>query len=345
MAKPRLEQEIYVGLIGCGTVGSGVVDGFYQRRLSPGVVLKTVAVEDLSKPRNCTFPQGTILTGNALEIIEDPKISIVVEVMGGTDKASEYVKSALRDGKHVVTANKVLLGQDLPELFDLTRESGSSLSFEASVCGAIPVIRTLQEYLKVQRINSVKGIVNGTTNYILTEMEERNLDLDIALKQAQELGYAEKDPTDDIEGYDARSKLSVIASIASGTHIRPQDIPCWGITNIKIEDILLEKKRDRAYKLIALAYRDPNNLWHAKVAPSIVDKDDPLRCIRGVFNALTIEADLAGPLTLIGRGAGKKPTSGAVLADILHAASHARYGIPDILPEIKRQEAKEAVLV
>lgn len=224
------ERPIYAGMIGMGIVGGGVAKSFAEGRFDPeGIILKTVAVRNPFKSRDVYLPSSAKLTDNAYSIIEDTAIDIVIEAMGGTNEAREYVFQALKAGKHVVTANKALLGEDLPKLFDLAREKGVSLSFEAAVCGAIPVIGNLRDYLRLQRITSIKGILNGTTNYILSRMED-GMDFDAALEEAQGLGIAEANHSLDTGGFDARSKLAILASIASGTHIRPDDIPCRGIT-------------------------------------------------------------------------------------------------------------------
>lgn len=332
------KESVHVGLIGYGNVGGGVVQYFAEDRFeSSGVVLKTVAVKDPSKIRDVPLPASVKLTADAASIIDDPEIGIVVELIGGADLAKDYSFRTLEAGKHLVTANKALLGEYLPDLYDCAREKEVSLNFEASVCGAIPVIQTLRDYLRPQRITRIKGILNGTTNYILTQMED-GLDFNTALKAAQDLGIAESNHVLDTGGFDTQSKLAILASIASGTHIRPNSIPCRGITEVKLEDIAFARDFSRGYAIKLLASAEQHDgTWNVQVNPTLVSKDNPLSAVPGKLNSVTIEGDFSGPLTFTGFGASRKPTAGAVISDILHAAEHIRYGTPDYLPRLKRQ--------
>lgn len=332
------KELVTVGMIGMGSVGGGVVQSFSEGRFDPyGIILKTVAVKDPSKVRDIRVPDSIHLTGDASSIINDPEIDIVVEVMGGTDEARDYIFQALRNKKHVVTANKAALGEDLPELFDLAREKEVSLSFEAAVCGAIPVIGNLREYLSLQRVDSITGVLNGTTNYILSRMED-GLDFARALEEAQGLGIAEANHLLDTGGYDTRSKLAILASIASGAHIKPGDIPCRGITEVRLEDIVFAREFGQGYaiKLLASA-KQHDGTWDIQVGPALISRDNPLASVRGKLNAVTIESDLSGPLTFTGFGASREPTAGAVNADIWHATEHVRYRTPDYLPHLRRK--------
>lgn len=334
----KKERGINVGIIGRGVVAGGVIKCFDEGRFAPlGVVLKTVAVRDLSKPRDIKLPSSARQTGDANSLLEDPDIDIVVELMGGTEEARDYTYRGLEAGKHWVTANKALLGEDLPRLFNLARKKGVSLSFEASVCGAIPVIQNLRDYFRLQRITSITGILNGTTNYILTRMEG-GMDFESALNEAQGLGIAEANHILDTGGFDTRSKLAVVASIASGIHIKPENIPCVGITEVRLEDIAFARRYGQGYavKLLASA-KQQNGSWSVQVGPALVSQDNPLAGIRGKLNSITIEGDLSGPLTFTGFGASREPTAGAVVADILHAAEHIRFGTADYLPVLKTQ--------
>lgn len=335
----RVDREsINVGMIGRGTVAEGVIDCFRQGRFDRyGIVLKMVAVRNPSKSRDVELPDSAKQTTDASFIIEDPSINIVVELMGGTEKAREYTYEALKRDKHVVTANKALLGEDLPELFDLAREREVSLNFEASVCGTIPVIQTIREYLLLQKIKRIRGIFNGTTNYILTKMED-NVDFHLALKEAQGMGVAEENHILDTGGFDTRSKLAILASLASGTHIQPESIPCRGITEVTLADIAFAREFEGGYAIKLLASAEQHDgTWSIEVGPKLISKNHLLALVSGVTNAVTIDGDLSGPLTLSGAGASRYPTAAAVIADISHAAHHVRYHIPDFLPELKRQ--------
>lgn len=329
---------VNVGLIGFGNIGTGVVSCFREGRFEPsGVVLKTVAVRDPSRPRGVHLPDSVKLTGDAGSIIADPAIDIVVELMGGTYLAREYSFMALEAGKHLVTANKAVLGEDLPQLFDRARENQVSLNFEASVCGAIPVIQNLRDYLRLQRVISIKGILNGTTNYILTKMGD-GMDFDAALKEAQDLGIAEANHILDTGGFDTRSKLAILASIASGTHIKPESIPCRGMTEVRLEDIAFAREFGKGYAVKLLASAEQHDgTWSVQVSPALINRDNPLASIRGKLNSVTIEGDLSGPLTFTGFGASREPTASAVISDILHAAGHVRYHTPDFLPSLNKQ--------
>ncbi len=331
-------------MIGCSNVGGGVVNAFFDHRFNPSdVVLRAVAVKDLSKIRDDVhFPKATRLTDNPYSLIDDRKIDIIVEVMGGDTDAYTYTLEGFYAHKHWVTANKKLLGKHFPDIIEAANRNGVSLSFEASVCGAVPVIRTLTEYLKHQTVMGLRGIVNGTTNHILTQMEG-GVDFASALKEAQNLGIAESDPTDDIEGFDARSKLAILGSIAAKKHIEPESIPCTGIANITSEEIAAARDNNCAIKLLASAQKI-DGTWVVQVAPTLVHRDDPLASVPGKLNSITIDGDLSGPLTLTGYGASRNPTAGAVIADIAHAIEHVRFGIPDSLPNLNNRSLVTASL-
>lgn len=330
------KERINVGLIGCGVVGGPVAKGLLEGRLAEQrVFLKTIVVRDTSKPREgINFSN---ITDDPNAVLEDPEIDIVVEVMGGLDPARSYNMRALDAGKQLVTANKQLLGEDLPDLYDLAREKGVSISYEASVCGTIPIIRTLREYYIPQTIKGVSGIVNGTCNYILTRMAE-GLDFDSALREAQELGYAEANPRNDLDGSDSCSKLALLASNITKVHIKPSQILKRGIYGVTLDDILYADRLGYTVKLLASA-EQYNGTWSIQVAPALVRKTNPLASVNGSFNAISVESDLSDIITFEGRGAGGDPTAAAVLADTAHAAEHARYGIPDQLPKLARHVA------
>lgn len=330
------KRPVCIGIIGFGTVGSGVVNFFKEGKGKEfGVVLKKVVVLNIKKDRKVKFSN---LTEDAYSIINDPEIDIVVEVMGGTGKAREYIFKALESGKSVVTANKTVLSQDLPKIFKLASKNQVSLGFEASAGGGIPIIRTLLGY-KGQNITGLAGILNGTTNFILTRMED-GMDFNSALHIAQEKGFAEANHVLDTGGFDSQAKLSILASLILNTHIKPEHILCQGITEVSPVDIDFASKfeledRGRGYsvKLLAQA-RKHNGTWTLNVGPVIVNKDHPLASVRDEVNAVTIEGDLSGPQTYIGKGAGTKPTTSAVISDILRIAQNLQQQTYDILPKL-----------
>lgn len=330
-------RPVGVGVIGCSNVGGGVVNVFYEGRFnSENAILRAVAVKNLSKLReDIHFPKTARITDDPYSLIDDPQIDIIVEAMGGDTDAKDYTFAGLHAGKHWVTANKKLLGEYFPDIIDAAKENNVSLSFEASVCGAIPIIRTLTEYLKLQTVTELRGIVNGTTNHILTRMEG-GMNFITALQEAQSLGIAEEDPTDDIEGYDARSKIAILASIAVRRHIKPESIPCKGIAKVTLEDIAAARADNYVIKLLASA-QQADGIWNVRVAPTLVDQDDLLAKVSGTFNSVTIKSDLSVLLILSGYGASRNPTAGAVIADISHAIEHFRFRIPESLPSLDRQ--------
>lgn len=330
------KRKINVGVIGFGTVGSGVVRYFKEGRAkSFGVVLKKVAVSDIKKTRKLKFHN---ITADVYSIINDPDIDIVVEVMGGIGKAENFIFDALSKGKSVVTANKAVVAQDMPKLFKLAREKQVSLGFEGSVGGGIPIIRTLLGY-RGQTVTGLAGILNGTTNFILTRMES-GMDFASALKTAQEKGFAEANHILDTGGFDTQAKLSILASLILNTHIKPETIPCRGITQVCPVDIDFASKfeveeggRGYAIKLLAQALQY-DGTWSLGVGPVLVSKDHPLASVRDEVNAVTIEGDLAGPQTFIGKGAGTNPTTSAVISDILRIAQNLNQQIYDVLPTL-----------
>lgn len=328
-------KDVKVGMLGLGNVAGGVANRFAQSLLEHDIHLKTIAVRDPHKVRNdIHLGVSTRLTDDPLAVLCDPEIDIVVELTGAENEiAKDFIATALRGGKHVVTGHKQVLGEYLPYFNVLARANDVSLSYEASVCGTIPVMRTFEYLTRVQRVGRVEGIINGTTNSILTKMGE-GMTFDSALREAMESGVAEPDPTDDIEGYDARAKLAILATLASGFHIRSANIPCQGIAKITLEDVTAAWEKGGVIKLLASA-RKEDGIWSAQVRPEFIPNGNPLAAVTGTFNSVTIEADLSGPITLYGKGAGRYPTAAAVLADILHASEHVRYKTPDYLPNFK----------
>jgi homoserine dehydrogenase len=316
------DAPVRIGLAGFGTVGSGLVTilernaDWIRRRLGRGLALKKVLVRDVSKPRAVALPDGVALTADPDALVADPEIDIVVELMGGIDAAFALIHKALCAGKHVVTANKALLAERGPELFALAAQKGLGLYYEASCAGAIPIVETLKESLAGNRIKSIIGILNGTANYILSSMSDKGLPFADALRKAQELGYAEADPTLDIEGLDAAHKLILLIRLAYGQNLPLSRLFVEGITRVTPEDIRFADEFGYVIKLIGQVHEAGGKLV-AGVCPMLVHKDFLLASVKGPYNAVRVEGDAAGSILLHGRGAGDLPTGSAVLADIM----------------------------
>jgi len=339
-------ERVRIGLLGCGNVGAALVDLVDSRsdaiaaRTGLRLELARVAVRSLAKERPVELPDG-VLTLDAAGLVVDPDIDVVVEVIGGIEPARELVLAALKAGKPVVTGNKELLANVGADLFAAAEEAGVDLLFEASVAGGIPFIRPLRESLAGERIDRIMGIVNGTTNYILTRMTEAGASYADALSEAQTLGYAERDPTADVEGHDAAAKAAIIASIAFGVRVVAGDVHDEGISGITTADIDYAAKMGFVIKLLAIAEQhggpDPGADGHAgevavRVHPAMVPAEHPLASVRDSFNAVFVEGAAVGDLMFYGRGAGGAPTASAVLGDVIDAAlnrtrgSHASVG-------------------
>ncbi|HXG36899.1 MAG TPA: homoserine dehydrogenase, partial [Dehalococcoidia bacterium] len=273
------------------------------------------------------LPEGAI-TAEASDVLGDTSIQIVVEVMGGEHPAYEYVKEALFRGRYVVTANKEIMAKHGPELLALAAEKGVELFYEASVGGGIPIISPLKRDLSANELKSLRAIINGTTNYILTRMDKEGLDFNEALRQAQALGYAEADPTNDVEGHDAVYKLAILAGLAFRTAVRPEAIFREGITRISSRDFRYARELGYAIKLLAVARRDPEGRVQARVHPTLLAEDELLAKVEGVLNAVEVEGDLMGKVLFQGPGAGASPTTSSVMADVLDAAQAICSGRP-----------------
>lgn len=325
-------KTINIGLIGFGTVGTGVVKllkgqaPLLERRLAARLRLKRIADLDLTKPRDVEV-DPKILTTDAREIIEDPAIDIVIELIGGTTAAREVSLAALRSGKHLVTANKALLATHGLELFRAAAEKRVDLGFEASVCGGIPIIRAVREGLVANRIHSIEGIVNGTCNYILTKMTELGAPFAEVLKEAQDQGYAEANPSLDIDGIDAAHKLQILASIAYGGSVDFNAIHVEGIRGIDPDDIQYAKELGYRVKLLAIA-KETDGEIEVRVHPTLIPEDHLLASVGGVFNAVYIIGDATGSLMFYGRGAGQLPTASAVVSDVVEIAQNILYQRP-----------------
>jgi homoserine dehydrogenase len=334
-------EPVRVGLLGCGNVGAALVELVRTRsddiaaRTGLALEVARVAVRSVTKERSVALPDG-VLTHDAAGVVTDPGIDVVVEVIGGIEPARELTLDAIKAGKPVITANKELLANVGAELFAAADHAGVDLLFEAAVCGGIPVIRPLRESLAGERIHRVMGIVNGTTNYILTRMTEGGASYADALSEAQSLGYAERDPTADVEGYDAAAKAAIIASIAFGVRVVAGDVTNEGIAHITRADIDYAAKMGYVIKLLAIAeQRDGSegNEVGVRVHPAMVPAEHPLASVRDSFNAVFVEGAAVGDLMFYGRGAGGFPTASAVLGDLIDAAvnrargSHASIGV------------------
>lgn len=320
------DDVVKVGLLGCGHVGGALVrliaehGDVIEARSGVRLEVTRVAVRNLALEREVPLP-ASVFTHDANEVVTDPDVDLVVEVIGGIEPARELIVQALKAGKPVVTANKELLANVGQELFETAEGAGVDLLFEASVAGGIPLIRPLRESLAGDRIRRVMGIVNGTTNYILTRMTESGASFSDALAEAQTLGYAERDPTADVEGYDAAAKAAIIASIAFGARVVAGDVYREGISELTDADIASARELGYVVKLLAVAEEHPEGIA-VRVHPTMLPAQHPLAAVRESFNALFIEADAVGELMLYGRGAGGGPTASAVLGDVIDAAKN-----------------------
>ena len=320
------QRTIRIGLLGCGNVGGALVPLIEQQadtieaRTGLRLEITRVAVRNVSRDRGVTLADG-ILTRDAMAVVTDPDIDLVVEVIGGIEPARELIATALAAGKPVVTGNKELLANVGTELFALADEHGVDLLFEAAVAGGIPLIRPLRESLRGEPISRVMGILNGTTNFILSKMSEEGAEYGAALAEAQELGYAERDPTADVEGFDAGAKAAIIATIAFGAKVVAGDVYHEGISGITAADIAVAKRLGYVVKLLGIAERDPvSGDIAVRVHPAMVPLHHPLASVRESFNAVFVEGDAVGQLMFYGRGAGGGPTASAVLGDVIDAA-------------------------
>lgn len=314
-----------IAVMGYGTVGSGVVEIINKR----GALMEGKCAPDALSVKYILdlrdFP-GDInadkFTKDFNEIANDDSVKIVVETMGGINPAFDFCARALKSGKHVVTSNKELVAEKGLELLSLAKENNVNFMFEASVGGGIPILRPLSVCLAANEILSVNGILNGTTNFILTKMISDNMSFETALKIAQDNGYAEKDPTADVEGHDACRKICILAALCFGNHIYPKDVHCEGITNIMLEDVAYAASADAVIKLIGTAAKLSDGKIYILVSPALVRKTSQLSKVDDVFNAVLVDGDSTGEVVFYGKGAGKLPTASAVVADIIDCANH-----------------------
>jgi homoserine dehydrogenase len=315
---------INVGIIGFGTVGSGTVrillenKKVLEERLGFEINLKKIATRNVNKERGVRVSEG-VVTADVNDILNDPDIHIVAELVGGITPAKDFILQAISKGKHVVTANKALLATEGKEIFKAAQKAGVEIGFEASVAGGIPIIKVVREGLIANRIHAVYGIINGTSNYILTKMTEENVEFSDALKEAQKLGYAEADPTMDIEGIDSAHKLAILAFLSYGISIPFEDIFVEGISQIETQDIEFASELGYKVKLLAIAKESDNEI-ELRVHPTMLPKDYLIAKVEGAFNAIYVEGDATGSTLYYGRGAGDMPTGSAVVSDIASIA-------------------------
>ncbi len=314
-------EEIKLGILGMGTVATGLINILDMNsskitgNLNKKITIEKVLVKNKNKSRNVNL-SADVYTTDAYEVIENPDVKIIVELIGGINPAREYIKAALKNKKNVVTANKALLATYGDELEKLANDNDVKLMYEASVGGGIPIINTMSDYLSSNEINQIVGIINGTTNYILTQMSENGLEYEQAVKQAQDLGFAEADPSSDVDGDDAAYKIAIMSTIAFGQRVNINDIPKEGIKRISKEDISYAKELGYEIKLLASAVKNGNEV-ELRVHPAFIPHDHPLSTVKNEFNAVFLKGNAIGELMLYGKGAGSLPTGSAVLGDIM----------------------------
>ena len=324
-----MSRKIYAAILGAGTVGTGVyklcqsMKDDVISKTGAELVVKKVLVRNLDKDRDPIDRE--LLTDNWKDIIEDKDIEIVIELMGGTTPAKQYILEALEAGKQVVTANKDLLAEHGEEVMGMADKMHADLQFEAAVAGAIPIIRPLKQSMAGNNITEIIGIVNGTTNYILTKMTESGMNYKDALAKATELGYAEADPTADVEGYDAGRKMAIMSSIAFNSRVTFNQVYTEGITKITAEDIKYAKEFGYVIKLLGLARNTPDGI-EVKVHPMLIDENHPLATVRDSFNAVFVHGEASDDTMFMGRGAGQMPTASAVMGDIIDVCRNIFHG-------------------
>jgi homoserine dehydrogenase len=319
-------KTLKVGMLGCGVVGSQIARLLVENksdltsRAGANLELVKVAVKNINTKREGI--SSSLLTDDAKSVVDDPEIDLIIEVIGGISPAKELILTAIKNGKSVVTANKALLAQAGAELYTAADNANVDLYYEAAVAGAIPILRPLRESLVGDQVHRIMGIVNGTTNYILTKMDESGTAFDDALKQAQALGFAEADPTADVEAIDAASKAAILAGLAFHSRVSDADVYREGITKITATDVKVAKAMDMVIKLLAIAELTPEGEISVRVHPALISRTHPLASVRESFNAVFVEAKSAGQLMFYGKGAGGEPTASAILGDLVAVARH-----------------------
>jgi len=329
-------RKIKVGIIGFGTIGSGVVKilassrDLIRQRLGAEVEVIKIADLDITSDRGVEV-NSSLLTTDAKEVIDNPDVNVVVELMGGYEPARSFMLQAIAGGKHVVTANKALIAKHGDEIFAAVEDQQVSIGFEAAVAGAIPIIRLIREAFVANGIITIEGIVNGTANYILSKMSDEQCDFDVALKEAQEKGFAEADPTFDIEGIDSAHKISILTRLAYGTPVNCDDITVQGISGITIDDIECAREFGYRIKLLAISKFNGKSV-DIRVHPAMIPQSHPMANVNGVLNAVRVCDNLMEENVLIGHGAGSLPTGSAVVADIVEIARDILAGTKDRVP-------------
>lgn len=346
MVSQTKSEVVRLGVLGHGVVGSAFVKLVARQSdqilARSGVRLEVTKVCVRDKTKKHTLPKGAVLVTDAHELVQSADVDLVVELMGGIEPAFQLISESLGKHKPVVTANKALLAKHGVELFKTADAASTDLLFEAAVCGGIPLIRPLRESLRGEPISRVMGIVNGTTNFILTKMSEVGADYSVALAEAQQLGFAEADPTADVEGHDAAAKIAIIASIAFGTTVRAEDVYVEGISKLTAADITIARKFGYAVKLLGVAELDAaTSMVSVRVHPALAPLNNPLAAVRESFNAVLVDGESSGSLMFYGRGAGGEPTASAVLGDVIDAAINLRKGTHALLGTFEKSKLKE----
>lgn len=331
--KGVISMAVKIGLVGTGTVGGGCLDILNNHKQDflrhYGVDLELTRICSRRPEKAASLGLQDIFTTDYHDIINDPEIDLVIELIGGTGIAKDVIKDALRAGKHVVTANKAVMASAGEEIMGLAAQNEVEIAFEGSVGGGIPIIGPLKHSLIANQIDSITGIVNGTTNYMLTRMDENNMDYDDALKEAQELGFAEADPTADVDGFDAAAKIAILASIAFNSRVTMDQVYTEGIRNISPVDLAMAHDSGYVVKLAAHARRLEDGI-DVRVHPTMIPEDHQLATVNGVFNAIYVEGDAVGQTMFFGEGAGAGPAASAVMGDVIDVARHIQMGIKPI---------------
>lgn len=327
-------EKTRIGFLGCGNIGCGVYRLLQQQGArieeNEGVSFEIARILVRSKAKaRCADIPATLLTTDPEAVLGDAQIAIVMEFMGGEEPAAAYMLRALRSGKTVITANKMALATHWDEIVAAAREHGAGLYYEASVCGAIPIVRAIGDSLQANRITSIMGIINGTTNYILSRMSRESASYEDVLADAQRLGLAEPDPTADVEGYDAAYKLSILSTLAFHRHVPVQCVYREGITRVTPLDVQLGREMGLTLKLLAVAKEEDGRV-QARVHPTFVPDAHPLASVSGAFNAVYVDGDACGEMMFYGRGAGDMPTASALVSDLIKAARSKRHALPAV---------------
>lgn len=345
------KSYINIGILGWGTVGTGVSkilvnqNSLISKNSRVQLSLKKIVKRTLPATRVGIELPADCLTDDANDVVDNPEIDIVVELIGGVSEAHTLISRAIKNGKHVVTANKALLAEHGSELFQLAQKHNVSLNFEASTAGGIPIIKTLQESFTANQIQSIYGIVNGTCNYMLTEMNERGVDFTEILTDAQEKGYAEADPTLDVEGIDAAQKLSLLIALAYGVNISVDDFHVEGITDISQKEIQYARELGYVIKLLAIAKLTDDNRVEARVHPTLLPERSLLANVGGAYNAVCVVGSAVGPTLFYGQGAGEMPTASAVVADIIDAAKSIQRGVSSPISHAWLENSQTAISI